>query len=520
MAGGDAKVARPSGRALGVGLLATAIGGSLGLGAAHAESLADALALAYQSNPTLQSQRAQVRAVDETYVQAKAGAGPTAQAQVTGAYERTNLPQSVLSQPGQIGTNTALGQVSISQPIYSGGRTAAAVDVAQAKIDAGRAQLRATEAGVMLAVITAYSDVLRDAQALDVRRQHLEMLAHQLDIAKARQAAGEATLTDVAQAQAQLAGVRALVSDAQNQLQVSRAAYATAVGQNPGDLAPEPDLPGLPASPDEAFRLAEAQSPDLALAQENEAISRAQIVSARVAYRPSIAVSANAGYATTSEPFFARSNDWNVTALATLTAPLFTNGAAASGVRQALEQNTSDRIAVEGVRRTLDQNVANAWNQMITARTDVQLQQEQVRAATEAFKGMQIEYDAGERSTLDVLLAEETLRNAELALLAAEHDQYVGAATVLRYIGRLQGPDLIASLPQYDPAKHLNHVRHSGMAPWTDVVVGIDSIALPGAHPHPIPQPPPARNPAPVPAAQPVPPDAPLSTAVPTSPQR
>jgi len=513
---------RSSDRAIACAVLSLAFASSpFGLALARAESLADALALAYQTNPTLQSQRAQVRAVDETYVQAKATAGPSAQAQVTAAYNRTNLPgASPLQPPGQIGTNTAEGQVSISQPIYSGGRTAAAVDVAQARIAAGRAQLQATEAGVMLAVITAYSDVLRDTQALDVRRQHLEMLAHQLEIAKARQSAGEATLTDVAQAEAQLAGVRALVSDAQNQLQISRAAYATVVGQSPGELTPEPDLPGLPASVDQAFHLAEAQSPDLALAQQNEAISHAQVIAARVAYRPSIAVSANAGYAATSEPFFGRFNDWDVSALATLTAPLFTNGAAASGVRQAVEQNTSDRVAVEGARRTVVQSVADAWNQMITARADVGFQQEQVRAATEAFKGMQIEYDAGERSTLDVLLAEETLRNAELALLAAEHDQYIGAAQVLRFVGRLQGPDLIASLPQYDPAKHLRHVSHSGMVPWTDAVLGIDQIALPNGRGHAVPVPPPAAKPAMKPAAAPVPPDAPLATAVPSSPER
>lgn len=512
-------VGRPRGAGARYALLAILLCGSSAIIAdsARAESLADALALAYQTNPALQSQRAQVRAVDETYVQAKAGAGPSAGAQASEAYSRTNFPQSSsLQPPGQIGQTTTQGQVSISQPIYSGGRTAAAVDVAQARIAAGRAQLQATEAGVMLAVITAYSDVLRDSQALELRRQHLDMLAHQLDIAKARQAAGEATLTDVSQAEAQLAAVRALVSDAQNQLQVSRAAYTTAVGQNPGELSPEPDLPGLPASVDEAFTLAEAQSPDLALAQQNEAISRAQVEAARVAYRPSISVSANAGYASTSEPFFGRTNDWDVSALATVTAPLFTNGAAASGVRQALEQNTSDRIAVEGARRNVVQNIADAWNQMITARADVGFQQEQVRAAGEAFKGMQIEYDAGERSTLDVLLAEETLRNAELSLLAANHDQYVAAAEVLRFIGRLQGPNLIRGLPQYDPAKHLRHVGHSGMVPWTDAIVGIDQIALPKGHPHPIPAPPKSVNPTMNPSAS-VPADAPIATALPTS---
>jgi len=351
-----------------------------------------------------------------------------------------------------------------------------------------------------------------------VRQQHLEMLIQQQDVAKARRNAGEATITDVAQADAQLAGVRALVSDAQNQLQVSRAAYATLVGQNPGDLAPEPQPPGLAVSVDEAFSLGETGSPDLQQALRTEEISRAQVVAARAAYRPSVSVGATAGYANTQQPFFGRTNDWNISALATVSAPLFQNGLRDSGVREALEQNASDRLAVETARRTMLQNIANAWNRMITARADVALQKEQVRAATVAFEGMQIEYNGGERTLQDVLLAEETLRNAEIALLAAQHDEYVGAASVLRYVGRLRGRDLVADLPQYDPAAHFRQVRNAGMAPWTGLVLGVDEIAIPSARTNPIPAPSAAANPQPRPATAEPPADAPLATALPLTP--
>jgi outer membrane protein len=341
------------------------------------------------------------------------------------------------------------------------------------------------------------------------------MLVQQQDIARSRRQAGEATITDVAQADAQLAGVRALVADAQNQLQVSRAEYATLVGQNPGDLAPPAALPGVPGSVDEAFSLGEAASPDLQEALHTEEISRAQVVAARTAYRPSVSVSASAGYAAADQPFFGRSSDWNVSALATVNAPIFQNGARDSGVREALEQNASDRLAIETARRTLVQNIANAWNRMITARADLALQREQVRAATVAFQGMQIEYTGGERTLQDVLLAEEQLRNAEVALIAVQREEYVAAATVLRHVGRLRGHDLIADLPQYDPAEHFRQVRGAGMVPWTGLVVGVDGIALPPAGTHPIPAPAPAANPQGRPGAGGPPADAPLATALP-----
>jgi outer membrane protein len=370
----------------------------------------------------------------------------------------------------------------------------------------------------MLAVIGAYADVLRDQQALAVRQEHLQMLLQQQDVARARRNAGEATITDVAQADAQLAGVRSLVADAQAELQVSRAEYATLVGQNPGDLAPEPPLPGLPASVEAAFALGETANPDLQQAVRTEEISRARVVEARAAYRPSVSVSAGAGYAATEQPFFGRSNDWNVSAVATVNAPIFQNGLRESGVREALEQNASDRLAVEIARRTMVQNIANAWNRMITARADAALQQEQVRAATVAYKGMQIEYNGGERTLQDVLFAEEALRNAEVALLTAQHEEYVGGASVLRFVGRLRGQDLVTDLPQYDPARHFRQVRDAGMVPWTGLVVGVDAIALPAPRVHPTPAPPGAANPALKPSTAEPPADAPLATALPMAP--
>ncbi|MGH6970889.1 MAG: TolC family protein, partial [Caulobacteraceae bacterium] len=375
-----------------------------------------------------------------------------------------------------------------------------------------------TEGDVLLSVIGAYSDVLRDEQALAVRRQHLSMLSYQLDMVKAQRGAGELTITDVSQAEAQYATERSLVADAMNQLQADRAAYATVVGQNPVELAPEPPLPGVPASIDEAFALADESNPELQRARDTEEISRQQVIAAKAAFLPSVAIGGTAAYANASQPYFGIANVWNLSAQATVSEPLFTNGQRASAVREAVDQNTADRIAVEGARRTMVQHVADAWNQMISARTEVGLDEEASKAAGDAFKGMQIEFKAGERSTLDVLLAEQTMRNAEIALLAARRDEYVGAATVLRYIGRLRGEALVSDLPRYDPAAHLRSVKNRFMAPWTGLVQGFDGVLSPGERPGAIPRPPVAANPSMAAPTAPVPADAPLATALPTTP--
>jgi outer membrane protein len=521
---------RPARRWLRRAAVSSTLGLSLGLsvamtadGALAATTLADAIAAAYQSNPTLQAQRAQLRATDETYVQARAGLGPTVQVQSTEFYDHNNVGVVPGLPAGQLGTNTLANELAVSQQLYSGGKSAALVHSAEARIFAGREQLRSTEASVLYQAISAYADVLRDQQSLAVRRQHLDMLVHQLEVAKARQAAGDVTLTDVAQAQAQLWGERALFTTAGAQLDASRVAYATAVGDNPDELAPTPELPNLPRTVDEAFQVAEADNPDLRQALYAEQVSREQVVAARASYRPTVTVTGGAIYSTTSQPFSSffgpsPSKTWDFNAQATLNVPLFTNGARASVVRQAVEQNASDRIAIEGARRAVVQNVANAWNAMLSARSNTDVEREEVKSADFAFKGMQIEYGAGERSTLDVLLAEQTLRNAQIALIDAQHDTFVAAAALLRVMGRLEARELIASLPAYDPTRHFRQVRARSMVPWTGLMQDLDDLAAPNKRVPQVPVPPLAASPRDVTAQTPIPLDAPMATAVPTAP--
>ncbi|HZK98989.1 MAG TPA: TolC family outer membrane protein [Caulobacteraceae bacterium] len=490
-----------------------ALGLALAAMPARDETLADAIALAYQTNPTLQSERAQLRGVDEGYVQARSALGPTASLQIAPSWDQTRFGYA---SPGA--SNSGLAQVTISQSLYAGGRDALGVAAARNQIASARQALRATEGNVMLAVIQAYADVVRDAGSLVVREKNLEVLKGQVTEAKVRVRDGELTLTDVAQAEAQLANDRALLSTAQGQLQISRAEFTTAVGENPGELAPGPPLPGLPSAADGAFDIAEAQSPELMQAKFTEAGSRDKVAVARAAWRPTVSLNVVAGYTGPVVPFGVRAVEREVTGQAVITQPLFTSGLIGSQVRQALDQNTSDRIAIETSRRVMVQNVANAWNQILVSRANAVFQRDDVRAAGFAFTGMRIEYKAGLRATLDVLISEEALRDAELSLLAAEHDQYVAEATLLRVIGRLEAPDLVPGLPQYDPAENLRRVENRGQVPWTPLVERIDGLGTPGAGQQAIPAPRGiAERPAMAPAAPAAPSEA-MITALPTAP--
>ncbi|MFZ0269952.1 MAG: TolC family protein, partial [Caulobacter sp.] len=254
--------------------------------AAHAETLADALALAYQTNPTLQGQRANQRVTDEGVVQAKTAFRPTLNASADASVQRTDFAndQTYINGSNQVATRdhtTASGSgagLTLQQPLYTGGRANANLTAAQADVLAGREDLRSVEQSVLGNVIQSYVDVRRDQERLRIAQENVSVLNRQLEESKARFEVGEITRTDVAQSQARLAAAQANQSSAQAILAASRAAYAAVVGQNPTDLAPEPSLAALlPSSVEQAFDLVDKNNPQIQAARYAERAAAARV---------------------------------------------------------------------------------------------------------------------------------------------------------------------------------------------------------------------------------------------------
>ena len=244
-----------------------------GMGApAWAETLQEAIALAYRTNPSLLAQRANQRALDESIVQARAGLRPTLDVTVSGDYSRDYSDTAL--DPDSDGASASIG---LSQTLWSGGRIGHGITAAEAEILAGRENLRGIEQSVLASVIQAYADVIRDMEVLRIRQANLAVLQRQLEESSARFEVGEITRTDVAQSEARLAQSEAELANAQAQLSTSRAVYAAVVGQAPGDLAPMPALPGVPADFDSALDVALADNPDIRAAAYTLAAAEARV---------------------------------------------------------------------------------------------------------------------------------------------------------------------------------------------------------------------------------------------------
>lgn len=437
-----------------------------GAQAVHAETLQDAITLAYESNPTLQQQRAQLRVLDESYVQALSGYRPTLGVSATAYTDRYSGPSGP-----SVTSNTAQATITASQPLYTGGRVSAAVRAAEAQVRAGRETLRAQEATILQQVIGAYLDVRRDTDIVDIRRSNMEVIRVQLDETTARFKAGLLTRTDVATVSAQYAQSRAALAAAEGQLRSTRAAYLAVIGRPPGSLAAETPLPGAPKSLDEAFDLAEARNPSLLAASLTEQADLARIAQARAARMPTVSASASFSRGAAIGAYPDNNDQSNLAAGITVSQPLFSGGLVSSQIRAALEQDNADRQALEQARRSTVQAVSVAWNQIMSARAALVASREQKEAAALAFEGVQTEFRAGLRTELEYVQAQQGVRDAELSVVNARHDAFVADAALLAAVGRLDMASLGIGGAPYDPTRNFDKVRQ-GYGALVDPLAG------------------------------------------------
>ncbi len=419
---------------------------------ALADTLGDALASAYRTNPTLDGARQEARQADEGFAQARAGFLP--QIGISGSYS-TQLRITETENP--VGrtkgtTEPRSASVSASQSIFEGGRRLAQVGFANAQIRSAQEGLRSTEQSVLLQVISAYVNVQRDAEVVRIRETNVTLLQRQQQAAKDRFEVGEITRTDVAQADARLAGSVAGLAGARADYEASLAEYTRIVGQPANELEAAPAVAGVPATLDEAVAIALELNPDLRRFKEAEAAARQQVRIERADLLPQISVVGR----------MARDEDLSLpgvrsdtqSAAAQISIPLFEGGFARSRTRQAKIGVLRARSQTEEVRRSVVSQTTSAWNDYAASQRVIEASREQVRANQLALEGVEQEQQVGLRTTLDVLNAQQELLDAQLVVVRAERDSYVAAHGLLLAIGKLDARTLGVNAPLYDPDDH------------------------------------------------------------------
>lgn len=422
-----------------------------------AETLESALAKAYGSNPTLNAQRAALRVSNEGVSQALSGYRPrvTGTADIGLSYIENNRP---LARATSIRQAPRGAGVQLDQTIWNAGRTSNAVSQAEALVLAGRETLRLAEQTVLFDAATAYMNVLRDTAILNLNNNNVEVLEEQLRQTRDRFNVGEVTRTDVAQSEARLASSRSQLSVAQANIKSSLGRYRQIVGVQPKRLAPGRALErNLPRSLDEATRISQSQHPSIIAALHNVDAADIGVKVAEAELYPSLGLSASL----THRNEFNTLNDQRGTAsaFARLTVPIYEGGQVYSRTRQAKELAGQRRLEADITREQIRAAVVTAWGSLEASKAQTIAAQAQVLAAETALNGVREEAKVGQRTTLDVLNAQQELLSARSSLITAQRDRVVASYNVMSASGGLNARMLGLKVARHDPNLHYEQVR-------------------------------------------------------------
>jgi outer membrane protein len=426
-------------------------------GGAHGQTMQETLAAAYQNNPTLSAARAALRATDEGVPQALSNWRPTVSAVGEIGKQRQDITGSGQGVQGTINHEPRRGTLTVTQPLFRGGRTIAQTRRAENQVLSDRAVLLRTEQQVLQQAASAYMNVVRDQAVVELNRNNERVILRQLEATRDRFRVGEVTRTDVAQAESRLSRATADRIASEGSLVQSRANYRAVVGESPGRLSTAPPLANLPASEDEAVSIARTKNFDVLRADYAERAARDQIDENFGGLLPEAALVGELEEARNTN--VERSENDQASVTARVTVPLYTAGAVESRIRQAKQIAGQRRDERNQAVRSAIETATQAWERLNTARASRRAFTDVVRSAEIALEGVQQEALVGSRTVLDTLDAEQELVTARVNLVTAERDEVVASYDVRLAIGTLTAEALNLPVERYDPLKNYNRVR-------------------------------------------------------------
>jgi outer membrane protein len=410
---------------------------------ANADTLADAMADAIQSNPSLAAARQRVNATREALPQAWAEALP--QVSVSGSATASDRDADFALLDGDREENWS-ANATASQLLFAGGRVLGTTRAARAQIRGAIADYAQAEQTLLLDVTRAYADVRQTIAIVEARQTTVSNLTRLVEYAQAQFDAGVVTRTDVAQSQARLAQARTLLVQAQGALAAATQAYLRLVGNPPSNLDAPESVEGLPADLETALEQAVRTSPILASAIADTELADANVAVADSAGRPRVSLEAGYGIgADFNDDLSETSTD---TVGVRVSVPIFQGGSIRSRSRQQRALRAASNLDLAAVQRSVQEGVTNAWTGLASARAAVDSAREQVEAAELAYEGVRLEQETGLRSTVEVLDQEQDLLNARIALAQAERELVVAERQMLAVTGTLRVPDDAGTLPE------------------------------------------------------------------------
>ena len=414
--------------------------------------------MAYQHNPSLEAQRASLRAVDEQVSQALSNWRPSIDATASAGKTYQYTPElAPFQNPNFSGTERSYG-AQVKQPLFRGFRTVAETEAAEKRVLAGRAKLESAEQQLFLDTASAYLGVLRDEAVLELERRHETVLEDKLKETGERSTAGELTGTDVRQAESRLARARVSRYQAESALTQDRAAFARLVGNAPGTLKAPTLVLDAPRTLADIVHVAESRNPDVVAAQFAVEEADAEIRLNKGSLLPEVDLIGNTtrGYA---QDISIPGREDSSQVLVQLTVPLYRSGTDYSKARAAQQTYSQRRDELDEARRKAHETADNSWASLQSSQSALEADSGEVDAASNALEGVKEENKVGTRTTLDVLNAEQELLDARIDQVKSRRDRDFAVLQIKAAVGTLTAERLRLPVEPYDPRRHYEDVR-------------------------------------------------------------
>tara|TARA_B100001057_G_scaffold490914_1_gene580091 strand:+ start:193 stop:1545 length:1353 start_codon:yes stop_codon:yes gene_type:complete len=417
-----------------------------------ANTLEDALSLAYKKNPSIQAKRSDLRSIDELVSMSSSEFYP--KIRIIGSYGET---VTNYNENDEIKLKPNVAKVEAEQIIFSGGRLINNRSQSLNFVAANRADLNILEQEVLFSAAEAFFNVLTNQKIVELREVNLDVLNERLEVAKIQFEVGELTLTDVAQSEARLSLSQANLAEARSNLEKSKAIYKSIIGVNPVNLSNDFINFTLPTTIEEALFIANAKSPYIKFAEKSELSSRYGIKSAKSKLLPSISLIGE--FSNSEEMLFSMNGD-AYQLMGVLSMPIFSGGLNWSNIRKAQEINTRDKFQLIEAKRFVVQEVKSAFAQYNSSLIKVNSSKKQFEANKIALEGVKEEFELGTRTNLDVLDAEQEFLDSQVSMISSENNLKLSMFYLLLSVGSLN-PDVL-SLPvsKYDPNLNYNKVKN------------------------------------------------------------
>ena len=411
---------------------------TLEINISRANTIYDSLNSAFLNNPKLNAERASMRATTEAKRESVSEFLPniTISGYVS-EQENTNPGTDTNIRPSE-------QSMTIEQTIFQGGYGVANFKKKKIGENIGKFKVKKIEQEVLLEAAKAHTDLLLNKKKLNINLINIDLLERQLETDQNRLEKGEISLTDLAQSESSLAGAKAALIAAKNDLVTSQANFKKIVGKKASKNIEEIKNINLilPKNLASAYRISNSENPDLKISSLEFNQSKLDVIIAGSDLSPSATLSYKIAEQDNYTATIKDRTQQTVTAKATW--PLFSGGSNIFNLREAKELRNQKELLLQDSKKTIETNVANAWSSYQSSKSVLESIKSQVQAAEIANEGINLEYESGNgnRSTLDVIQSSSILLNSKINLAISERNFFISQFDLLSAIGRLTAQHL------------------------------------------------------------------------------